>query len=274
MPATHENESKRRYALVLLDYAMLFEYVDDIWQIYPINDELSNPLTDEHSAANILKELDDHINTKNQLHDIELIVIYENKSCLQLIELTKTLLELQSTNWQLLSWQTMLQKFNDTDIITYDINWFSQTFLPVINDNIYNKKVDNFIEKKLINTDTTNELDTALQTNQQLKEKVQRLQSQASALQSLSINKILTFMPAIYQNFWHVVKPTDIGLLAGEYEIPIIPSPFPEPTSDTIHILKKQFLALSESDKQKIIEFCDQLTYPLTMRSEFKPLIV
>ncbi len=79
--------------------------------------------------------------------------------------------------------------------------------------------------------------------------------------------------PAIYQNFWHVVKPSDIGLLIGSYDVPEIQSPFPEPTIDTIHIMKKQFLALPRQDQRQIIEFCQQLTYPLSIRKEFKDLI-
>ena len=79
--------------------------------------------------------------------------------------------------------------------------------------------------------------------------------------------------PAIYQKFWHVVKPSDIGLLIGSYDVPEIQSPFPESTIDTIHIMKKQFLALPSQDQHQIIEFCQQLTYSLSIRQEFKDLI-
>ena len=79
--------------------------------------------------------------------------------------------------------------------------------------------------------------------------------------------------PAIYQNFWHVVKHSDIGLLIGSYDVPEIQSPFPEPTIDTIHIMKKQFLALPRQDQRQIIEFCQQLTYSLSIHQEFKDLI-
>lgn len=37
--------------------------------------------------------------------------------------------------------------------------------------------------------------------------------------------------------------------------------------------MKKQFLALPRQDQRQIIEFCQQLTYSLSIRQEFKDLI-
>ena len=279
-----KDQLQSQYALVLLDTAILFEYTNSTWEVCPIYDEKTNSLRDDNAAANIVKELDTHINATSQLRDIELMVIYDKEASSQIPNLSTSLLELQSISWQLFSWQFVIQKLNNTNnelqinTMKSDITWLSQSLLPVINS-LGSKDIETNIESKDYEDSQEGtaieriELEKALESNRELQHKVQRLQHQANALQGLSIHKIITFMPAIYQNFWHVVKPSDIGLLVGNYAMPEIPSPFPEPAIDTIHMMKKQFLALPKQDQQQIIEFCQQLTYPLSIRQEFKALM-
>ena len=279
-----KDQLQSQYALVLLDTAILFEYTNSTWEVCPIYDEKTNSLRDDNAAANIAKELDTHINATSQLRDIELMVIYDKEASSQIPNLSTSLLELQSVSWQLFSWQFVIQKLNNTNnelqinTMKSDITWLSQSLLPVINS-LGSKDIETDIESEDYEDSQEGtaieriELEKARESNRELQHKVQRLQHQASASQGLSIHKIITFMPAIYQNFWHVVKPSDIGLLVGNYAMPEIPSPFPEPAMDTIHMMKKQFLALPEQEQQQIIEFCQQLTYPLSIRQEFKALM-
>ena len=279
-----KDQLQSQYALVLLDTAILFEYTNGTWEVCPIYDEKTNSLRDDNAAANIARELDTHINATSQLRDIELMVIYDKEASSQIPNLSTSLLELQSVSWQLFSWQFVIQKLNNTNnelqinTMKSDITWLSQSLLPVINS-LGSKDIETDIESEDYEDSQEGtaieriELEKARESNRELQHKVQRLQHQANALQGLSIHKIITFMPAIYQNFWHVVKPSDIGLLVGNYAMPEIPSPFPEPAIDTIHMMKKQFLALPKQDQQQIIEFCQQLTYPLSIRQEFKALM-
>ena len=279
-----KDQLQSQYALVLLDTAILFEYTNSTWEVCPIYDEKTNSLRDDNAAANIARELDTHINATSQLRDIELMVIYDKEASSQIPNLSTSLLELQSVSWQLFSWQFVIQKLNNTNnelqinTMKSDITWLSQSLLPVINS-LGSKDIETDIESEDYEDSQEGtaieriELEKARESNRELQHKVQRLQHQANALQDLSIHKIITFMPAIYQNFWHMVKPSDIGLLVGNYAMPEIPSPFPEPAMDTIHMMKKQFLALPEQEQQQIIEFCQQLTYPLSIRQEFKALM-
>lgn len=279
-----KDQLQSQYALVLLDTAILFEYTNSTWEVCPIYDEKTNSLRDDNAAANIARELDTHINATSQLRDIELMVIYDKEASSQIPNLSTSLLELQSVSWQLFSWQFVIQKLNNTNnelqinTMKSDITWLSQSLLPVINS-LGSKDIETDIESEDYEDSQEGtaieriELEKARESNRELQHKVQRLQHQANALQGLSIHKIITFMPAIYQNFWHVVKPSDIGLLVGNYAMPEILSPFPEPAMDTIHMMKKQFLALPEQEQQQIIEFCQQLTYPLSIRQEFKALM-
>lgn len=281
-----KEQLQSRYALILLDTAILFEYTNSTWEVCPIYDEKTNSLRDENAAANIAKELDTHINATSQLRDIELMVIYDKEASSQIPNLSTSLLELQSVNWQLFSWQFVIQKVNNINnelqininTMKSDIAWLSQSLLPVIN-NLDSKDVETDIESKDYKDSQEGtaiehiELEKARESNHDLQQKIQRLQHQENALQDLSMHKIITFMPVIYKNFWHIVKPSDIGLLVGSYDVPEIPSPFPEPTMDTIQIMKKQFMALPKQDQYQIIEFCQQLTYPLSIRQEFKALM-
>ncbi|WP_198335595.1 hypothetical protein [Psychrobacter celer] len=289
MHQDNTDQIKSRYALILLDSAILFEYLDDSWQVCPINGEKSNSLRHDTAAASIAEELDIHVNATARLRDIELTVIYDKNASSQIPHLSASLFKLQSENWQLLAWQFINRSLINSGSIShqdntkYDIEYLSQDILPFIDSMAfgqaqYNKVPVEYNEKDIENPDAVaikhEKLDAAVASNRELQDEVIRLQHQTNALQGISMQKILTFMPAIYQNFWHIVKPSDIGLLIGSYDIPAIPSPFPEPTIDTIHIMKKQFLALPKQDQRQIIEFCQQLTYPLTIRQEFKNLVV
>lgn len=286
MAQNNKDQIKSRYALVLFDSAILFEYLDNSWQVCPINGENSNSLRHDNAAASIAEELDMHVNATARLRDIELTVIYDKNASSQIPHLSASLVKLQSENWQLFAWQLIIRLLNNSNAISprdkpkCDIEYLSQEILPFIDSLAfgkaqYDKASAEYDEYDIDNSDAVaiehKKLDVA--SNRELQDEVKRLQHQANALQAISMQKIITFMPAIYQNFWHVVKPSDIGLLVGSYDVPAIPSPFPEPTIDTIHIMKKQFLALPKQDQRQIIEFCQQLTYPLSIRQEFKAII-
>lgn len=87
---------------------------------------------------------------------------------------------------------------------------------------------------------------------------------------SQRVEMLASFLPIIYRNFWHKVKPSDLALIASSYQEISVPSPFPEPSADTILIKKKQLLALSENEKNELISICNDLPSYLEVRPEFK----
>ena len=281
-----------RYSLFLLDEVILFQKDDTNWRTVPIFGEQSNRLTYPQAAATIISELNDHINSQQELSNIELYIIYDKNSSEQLVPLASKLQALQCNNWQLLSWQPLWQKAitikpnnNEKEKcskfqVNKNMDWLLQTVLPLM-DSLFGfesvpLQFQQDSEQTMQTTVKQNYGDVIAQLNAEktkLQNTVNRLQQQAVTLNTSSVEKLTTFLPVIYRNFWNTVKPTDLGLLVGTYQMPEIPSPFPEPTADTISMMRKQFLALPESDKDKIIQFCQQMTHPVQIRPEFQSVI-
>lgn len=101
----------------------------------------------------------------------------------------------------------------------------------------------------------------------------QQLRSQLATQERSGLEQLLVFLPVIFRNFWSVVRPDELALLAGTFQVPNIPSPYPEPSADTITTLKQRFLQLSEHQQASIIGFCRELQHRLEIRSEMRDLM-
>lgn len=91
------------------------------------------------------------------------------------------------------------------------------------------------------------------------------------------IAQLATFLPIIYKNFWQEVSETDLALLADTFELPEVPRQaggVQEPSAYTIERKKKAFLALSEDEQTKILDFCrNTLPRTLTIRPEMQAFV-
>ena len=108
---------------------------------------------------------------------------------------------------------------------------------------------------------------------QKHEDQIQKLQEQLHALQSPSIEHLLTYLPAFYRNFFGTVRPDELALLVGTLQVPELPSPFPDPSSNTVHMLRKKFLNLPTEEQARVLGFCRQLTYRLEVRPEMADLL-
>ena len=79
---------------------------------------------------------------------------------------------------------------------------------------------------------------------------------------------LLTFLPAFYRNFFGTVRPDELALLAGTLQVPALPSPYHDPSPDTVHVLRKRFLNLPIGEQTRVLDFCRQLTHRLDVRPE------
>ena len=199
MAQNNKDQIKSRYALVLFDSAILFEYLDNSWQVCPINGENSNSLRHDNAAASIAEELDMHVNATARLRDIELTVIYDKNASSQIPHLSASLVKLQSENWQLLAWQLIIRSLNDSNATSprdkpkCDIEYLSQEILPFIDSMAfgkaqYDKVPVEYNEKDIENLD-------AVASNRELQDEVKRLQTQTNALQGISMQKIVRDHP-------------------------------------------------------------------------------
>lgn len=107
----------------------------------------------------------------------------------------------------------------------------------------------------------------------QLRQENRELRDQLARLDRPAMESLLVYLPVIYRNFWGTVGPDELALLAGLLEVPVIPSPCPEPSTATVAAMKKRFLQLPEQERASLIAFCSQLPYQLTVRAEMRALL-
>lgn len=104
----------------------------------------------------------------------------------------------------------------------------------------------------------------------QLRIENKRLRAQLGQGTPLSLEQLLAFLPVIYRNFWNSVSPNDLAVLAGSLNIPKIPSPCPEPSTEVIGIMRQRLVNMPEHERERIIEYCRQLPSKVSIRPEMK----
>lgn len=107
----------------------------------------------------------------------------------------------------------------------------------------------------------------------QLAQKQAQKQAQISATRLPDMAQLLVYLPAIYRNFWGVVRPDELALLAGTLNVPEVASPYADPSPDTVLVLRRRLLALPESERDCVIALCRELPHRLEVRMEMRDLL-
>ena len=107
----------------------------------------------------------------------------------------------------------------------------------------------------------------------QLRQENRELRDQLARERLPSMESLLVFLPIIYRNFWSDVRPDELALLAGLLDVPAVPSPYLEPSVETVAAMKKRFLQLPARERASLIAFCRQLPYQLTVRAQMRELL-
>ena len=108
-----------------------------------------------------------------------------------------------------------------------------------------------------------------------LREENRRLRERLAEWESPPLDQLVTFLPAIFRNFWGQVRPEEVAIFAGSAEIPAIPSPCPEPSRDELEALKRRLLQLPVEEQMKILIACRRLrqSFRLDVRPELAPFM-
>lgn len=108
-----------------------------------------------------------------------------------------------------------------------------------------------------------------------LQEENERLRAQNAALQQMDLERLVTYLPALFERVFNVIGPVDLALLCGRIEPPDIPNPYPEPSEEALCRLQKQFRDLPRETQQKIVTFVDGLPHRqrLKPRPEMRELV-
>lgn len=242
------------YALFIIQNEAYILAQKKDWQTLKIEGEDSIQVESDNDAQNIIKKLDDIINHTNQLQNIVISITYDDDSAKYIASIITTLTQLKCQSFIVVPFHHLTQSYpsNDTDPLTqykYLANFcFFKT--PLTQQSI--------VESKAFSQDTENKTTTF---NNQPPNNPTNMEE----------NWMLSFLPIIYRNFWNNIKPYDVALLMDSVNPPQIPSPYPEPSSETIFKKTEQFKSFPENKRKELLAFCkNRLPDTLTIRPECK----
>ena len=241
---------------------------------------------DEDDFLPILRVLNNLLNEAEELHGVDVHILHAEgdeaivesaKRSLEVmkcdtfkIETLESKLELAKKASRKLPKAPLLEVVND--------EWLIKTLLPVLSAVV---ETVPFIEAQSDNLDTLRDrLSISQEEVKQLKVQLATLQAQLaqkqaqiSSTQFPSMENLLVFLPAIYRNFWGVVRPDELALLAGTLTVPEVASPYADPSPDTVLVLRRRLLALPESERDCVIGWCRELSHRLEVRMEMRDLL-
>lgn len=226
----------------------------------------------------VLKDQSDRMNQQHELRDVELHLLYGLADVQAMTDAPKILTALGCHTWQILRLEPLLERaavargITPAQPLEGNDKWLKTVLLPLLASTFaYSNKAFQAEEARArqVHEDTMDSLRADVQTKHQ---EVAQLQARINALQLPGVEHLLVYLPAIYRNFWGVVRPDELALLAGILEAPHIPSPYPDPSPDTVVMLKRRFLQLPELDRERVLGFCRELSHRLDVRSEMRDL--
>lgn len=110
----------------------------------------------------------------------------------------------------------------------------------------------------------------------ELQQACEELRRQNAALQKPELDQLLSFLPAIFLDFWNVVLPDELANLADRLDVPNVPSPYLQLSQAAVVQKKKEFELLPADRQQKILQFCTTLSGSYTelkLHYEFRDFI-
>lgn len=228
----------------------------------------------------VLKDQSDRIHQQHDLQGIEVHLVYGQADAAALANAPRALAGLRCSTWQILRLEPLLERAAVARGITpaqplKDDPWLKTVLLPILTSTFAHFNDTNHAfqaeeaRARQQHEDTMESLRADVQTKQQ---EMAHLQARINALQLPGVEHLLVYLPAIYRNFWGVVRPDELALLAGTLTVPNVPSPYPDPSPDTVTTLKRRFLSLPALDRERVLVFCRELPHRLDVRSEMRDL--
>lgn len=230
------------------------------WQIEPLSGEEQTELKPSHAKDELLKlleKLSKNLNRSSQLNHCQITLIYEKEAVPYLMSFAELSKQLQCTDWQLLRWDSLCRKIEPNIKKIKEINgeWLLKKALPLLDS------IADYDEAVLsqLHIDHEDTVESLRLKEAQLNAKIQQLNKQIAAMGNPEFNTLLSFLPVIYEKFWTHIAPADLAILNHQFDIPQIPSPFPEPSIMAVNAAKRQIDALPEDEQQKLYHFCELL---------------
>lgn len=227
----------------------------------------------------ILTYVSDRFNQEHALRDMEVHLLYGQADIAAVADAPHSLMTLHCKTWQILRLEPLLERAAVASGVTPkqplegDDKWLKTVLLPILSSTFaYSNNAFQVEEARArqAHEDTMESLRAEVQARQQ---EAAQLQARIHALQLPGVEHLLVYLPAIYRNFWGVVRPDELALLAGTLTVPNVPSPYPDPSPDTVIALKRRLLQLPELDRARVLGFCRALPHRLDVRPEMRDLL-
>lgn len=277
------------------------QYQDSTWELMQIQGAESYPHKDNpKSLAIALDDISNHLNLKSKLADVKVSLIYQHDQQQTLSESVSILQANQCEYFQILNWESLYQFSLQTlsleqhffDAQTIDHVWMQDHLLPLV---WHETSVDfqqqalakireekNELEEQLsiMRTDTEHAMAQqliALENGKiNLEQQITDAREKLAKLQQPDMESLVTYLPAIFKDFWNVVRPDELAMIVGMLTPPTISSPYHSPSLSSVQQKKRQFLALSESTQNKILDLSRELSHnhnQLQVHQEFKSIV-
>lgn len=231
------------------------------------------------SLAPTLKEISDLLNSETALADVEVHILYAQPEVDAISDAPKALSQLGCNTWQILRLEPLLDRactsagVTPTQAFDDDDSWLQKALFPLLVSTFsyQNKAVE--AEQARAKQAHEETMDTLRADIAYLHHEKAKLQTLVQALQVPDMERLLVFLPAIFRNFWGVVRPDELALMAGTLKVPVIESPYPDPSAATVATLKRQLQKLPETDRAQVTGFCRALQHRLEVRPEMREFV-
>lgn len=228
------------------------------WKVEKIEGEE----TTSNSISYMLKRLKERLDDKVAFNTCEFQIVYDEKAINQLTDVISLFRHFECDKFQLLRWQPIQQRLlaNGKAVDQPNVNTLSTVVCPLI-ESIFHYQGEALsaeYQRALLQHETN--IETIRQESLKLMQEKASLQAQVDALRRPELEYLVTFMPLFYENFFMVVNPQELALMAGSLKIPDLSSTYTEPDNDTVQMLKRKFLNLPETSRQQVISFAKEIS--------------
>lgn len=265
-------QEKIYVVLVLPGKAAVFRRDGTAWVTEPIHKEDWVVLQSATSVDALLDELNLRINDRD-LSRSEVRVLYHESAVDHLHGLSAQLLRLRCRRWQVLPLRDACRfagipaggAAGDPELGEETVR---RRLLPVLQTLFHDAGSALLQARERAESEHEEALQALAAEKAALALQVAGLQQQVDALRLPDVERLLTLLPAIYRNVWGSISPHDLALLAGGLRVPDIPSPFPDPSGDTLVALQRRLRRLPLADQQQLQAFCRNLPHRLQVRTD------
>jgi hypothetical protein len=105
------------------------------------------------------------------------------------------------------------------------------------------------------------------------REECAELNARMAALATPPVETLVRFMPLFFRQFWEKFSPVDMAYVLRVPEVPVVPSPFPEPNGAALATMRRQFRALPEPVRRAVLTLARDLGVNWEVRSDMLDLL-